>query len=378
MTFADGRYMVLDKNEDRTGSLTGANGAAAGGACEATSAAARPIGIFDSGVGGMTVALEIMRQLPNESLVYFGDTLRCPYGPRALSEISEFAVQISIWLARQNVKLIVIACNTATAAALDLIRQISPVPVIGVIEPGARAAVAATVNRNVGVIGTTATIESGAYSTTIRQIDPKITVFSTPTPRFVEIVEAGLRLDRNPLEDFIAPVSSIYIRPAFQEIARDYLDSLRRSGIDTLVLGCTHYPLIAPLISSCIGPDVRIISSAEETAHDVARELSRLGQLARGDFEAAPADAESGLADSRQPSPAVVAARHRFVTTGSDLDDFRTISSAILGLPIASVEQVSLAELESCQVPAGASPVAASGGANPVTASGDSPSEVSK
>ncbi|MDR2956717.1 MAG: glutamate racemase [Coriobacteriales bacterium] len=291
-----------------------------------TAQARRPIGIFDSGIGGMTVAREIMKQLPYESFIYFGDTLRCPYGPRPLHDIRTYASQIATWLFEQNVKLLVIACNSATAAALDQIKTVSPVPVIGVIEPGARAAVAATENLNIGVIGTKATIESGVYSETIRRLDPEITVFSAATPRFVEIVEAGLRLDRNPIEEFMAPVYSIYVRPAFQEIARDYLDSLRRCDIDTLVLGCTHYPLITPLISSIIGPGVRIISSAEETANDVLAALSASNQL---------------VSDQDSPS-------YRYATTALDLDDFITLGSAILGQTIGALEQVSLAELAAC------------------------------
>ncbi|MCL2136045.1 MAG: glutamate racemase [Coriobacteriia bacterium] len=283
----------------------------------------QPIGIFDSGIGGMTVAREVMQLLPNEKMIYFGDTLRCPYGPRSLAEVRTFAIQIATWLANQGVKMIVIACNTATAAALDVIQEISPVPVIGVIEPGARAAVKATKNKIIGVIGTQATIDSGEYSKRIRRIDPRITVFSTATPRFVEIVEQGLRLDRNPLEEFMAPVSSIYVRPAFQEIARDYLDSLKRCNIDTLVLGCTHYPLIAPMISSIVGSDVQIISSAEETARDVLAILGESGLLASGD----------------EPPT------HRFVTTGTDLLDFKMLSSAVLGMPIGATEQVDLADL---------------------------------
>jgi glutamate racemase len=272
----------------------------------------------------MTVAREVMALLPNESMIYIGDTMRCPYGPRSLIEVKQFAEQIALWLIDQGVKMIVIACNPATAAALDHIRSISPVPVIGVIEPGARAAARATMNLNIGVIGTQATIDSGAYSNTIRELDPRITVFSTATPRFVEIVESGLRLDRSPLEEFIAPVSSIYVRPAFQEIARDYLDSLKRCDIDTLVLGCTHYPLITPMIASIIGSHVRIISSAEETARDVADSLT----------------ANQNMASSqRRPY-------HRFATTGLDLDDFMRLSSMVLGLRINNVEQVSIDELE--------------------------------
>ena len=284
----------------------------------------QPIGVFDSGIGGMTVAREIMSFLPYESMLYIGDTMRCPYGPRPLEEVKQYAEQIALWLINQGVKMIVIACNTATAAALDHIRSISPVPVIGVIEPGARAAVRATVNLNIGVIGTQATIDSAAYSNTIRELDPRITVFSTATPRFVEIVESGLRLDRSPLEDFIAPVSSIYVRPAFQEIARDYLDSLKRCDIDTLVLGCTHYPLITPMIASIIGSHVRIISSAEETARDVADCLTANQNTA---------------SNQRRPY-------HRFATTGLDLEDFMRLSSMVLGLRINDVQQVSIDELE--------------------------------
>lgn len=318
----------------------------------------RPIGVFDSGFGGLTVAREIIRQLPAERLLYFGDTLRCPYGPRTLDEVEGFAVEIAAWLAGQGVKMIVIACNTATAAALELVQRISPVPVLGVIEPGARAAVAATKNRIVGVIGTQATIESGAYSATIRRLDPRITVFSAPAPRFVDIIEAGLRLDRNPLESLVAPVSSVYIRPAFQEIARDYLNPLRRSGIDTLVLGCTHYPLITPLISSMLGPEVGIISSAEETAYDVASALAGQAQPPRPATpqpSAAPLPPTPATPQPPQPTPAP---SHRFVTTGDDLEDFQRLGSAILGQRIADVERVSLSELEAWAHPQAAWPAA--------------------
>ncbi|MCL1880400.1 MAG: glutamate racemase [Actinomycetia bacterium] len=293
--------------------------------------AGRPIGIFDSGIGGMTVAREIIRQLPDECLIYFGDTLRCPYGPRPLAEIRRYAIEIAIWLAGQGVKLIVIACNSATAAALESIQRESPVPVIGVIEPGARAAVQASIARRIGVIGTHATVDSGSYAEAIRKHDAGITVFSAATPRFVEMVEQGLRLDHNPLEQFMAPVNSIYIRPAFQEIARDYLDPLRRCGIDTLVLGCTHYPLLQPLISSIIGPQVRIISSAEETARDVAEALFRRGQLA---------------AAHARPMRSGDAVKYRFVTTAIDPSEFMDLASAILGRQVAYPEQISVRELE--------------------------------
>jgi glutamate racemase len=291
---------------------------------EARDIAARPIGVFDSGVGGLTVAREISRRLPHESILYFGDTLRCPYGPRSLQEIRSFARQISCWLAKRDVKLIVIACNSATAAGLETVQQESAVPVIGVVEPGARAAVQATTARRIGVIGTAATIESGIYARAIRSLDTGITTFSVATPRFVEMVEQGLRLDRNPLEDIMAQTSAIYIRPAFLEIARDYLNQLKRCKIDTLVLGCTHYPLLTPLISQIVGPDIHIISSAEETARDVAETLERREQLASED----------------------VIPEHCFVTTAPDVEEFEALGSAILAHPIPEPLSVTIAELE--------------------------------
>lgn len=283
-----------------------------------------PIGVFDSGVGGLTVARELSKRLPHESILYFGDTLRCPYGPRSLKEIRRFARQISVWMANQGVKLIVIACNSATAAGLKIVQQESDVPVLGVVEPGARAAVQATTARRVGVIGTIATIDSGIYTRAIRSLDAGITTFSAATPRFVEMVEQGLRLDRNLLEDVMAQASAIYIRPAFLEIARDYLNPLKRCSIDTLVLGCTHYPLLTPLISQVVGSKVRIISSAEETARDVAETLERRGQLA---------------SPNAQP-------QHRFVTTSLELGDFAALGSAILAYPVEDPEFLSIEELD--------------------------------
>ncbi|MDR2492088.1 MAG: glutamate racemase [Coriobacteriales bacterium] len=285
--------------------------------------ASLPIGVFDSGVGGLTVARAIASRLPNESIIYFGDTLRCPYGPRPLDEVRLFARQISCWLARQDVKLIVIACNSATAAGLETVQREFDVPVVGVIGPGARAAVQATTSRRIGVIGTVATVESGAYTRAIRSLDAGMTVFSAATPRFVEIVEQGLRLDRNLFEDIMAQASAIYIRPAFSEIARDYLNPLKRCMIDTLVLGCTHYPLLASLIQSVVGPSVRIISSAEETARDVAEVLGRRGQLAQDGHTA----------------------HYRFATTTTDPEEFVSLGSAIFLHPLEDLTLVSLEDL---------------------------------
>lgn len=283
---------------------------------------AAPIGVFDSGFGGLTVAREIIKALPSESIVYLGDTARCPYGPRRLEEVDSFVQQIGAWLERKNVKMIVIACNTATAAGLVHAQQSFSVPVIGVVEPGARAAVQATRNGRVGVIATKATVESGAYTDAIRLIDPGITVFSTATPRFVEIAELGVRMAEGPIESYTSLASKVYIRPAFQEIAQDYLDPLRRCDVDTLVLGCTHFPLLKALIGGVIGRNVTLISSAKETAKDVKSILGSRGQLA-------PSDAKP---------------RYEFYTTGEDVREFRDFGSRVLRFPLEKVQHVDLSK----------------------------------
>ena len=279
-----------------------------------------PIGIFDSGFGGLTVARDIAKKLPNESLIYLGDSARGPYGPRPLSEVDGFVQQIGSWLVSRGVKMIVIACNTATAAGLSHAQQTLPVPVIGVVEPGARAAAHATKNRRVGVIATKATVESDAYTKAIRHIDAGITVFSTATPRFVDIAEQGIKMAEGPIEEFTSLASKVYIRPAFQEIAQDYLDPLRRCEIDTLVLGCTHFPLLKALIGGVIGRDVTLISSAHETAIDVAEILARRGELA---------------------SPDAVA-HYEFNTTGTDIEGFERFGGRAFGHVIGQVNHVDL------------------------------------
>ena len=279
-----------------------------------------PIGVFDSGFGGLTVAREIAKALPQESLIYVGDSARCPYGPRDLSEVDGFVQQIGAWLVAQGVKMIVIACNTATAAGLAHAQRTFPVPVIGVVEPGARAAVHATRNRRVGVIATKGTIDSGAYAKAIRHIDAGITVFSTATPRFVEIAERGIRMAEGPVEDYTTLASKVYIRPAFQEIAKEYLEPLRRCEIDTLVLGCTHYPLLKALIGAVVGRDVTLISSAKEAARDVREILARKRALAP---------------DGCEPF-------RRFYTTGNDIDEFRSFGGRVFRQPLESVEHLDL------------------------------------
>ena len=282
-----------------------------------------PIGIFDSGFGGLTVARAIHERLPQESRVFFGDTARCPYGPRDLREVRGFVRQICTWLSKHDVKLIVIACNTATAAGLALAQMEFDVPVIGVVEPGARGAVRMTRNRRVGVIATQATVDSGIYPDTIRNLDAGVTAFSTATPRFVEIVEDGIRRSNSPIERLTAEASDVYLRPAFQTIARDYLDPIKKAGVDTLVLGCTHYPVLAPLIQQAVGENVSIISSSEETAKEVVETLTYRGHLADGSLEQ----------------------HSSFYTTGEDLDDFRNIGGHIFGYPIDDLSYVDIKDL---------------------------------
>lgn len=288
-----------------------------------------PIGVFDSGLGGLTVVRELARTLPDERIVYLGDTARCPYGPRDTAEVRQFVLEIGAWLAAQPVKLIVIACNTATAAGLALAQQAFSVPVVGVVEPGARAAVMATQNRRVGVIGTIGTVRSGAYSAAVRALDAGVTVFSVATPAFVDLVEAGLHMDDGPFEDWLSTTADVFIRPSFYELARDYLDPLKREHIDTLVLGCTHFPLLSAAIQQVVGPHVRLISSAEETAREVAETLAARGQ--------------------RVEAPAA-GPRYQFVTTG-DAAEFARQGSRVLGFEARDVRDIDVEALTGLVTP---------------------------
>jgi glutamate racemase len=224
------------------------------------SADAAPIGVFDSGLGGLTVASEMMRQLPDEGVIYFGDTARVPYGPKAPSTVRRYAREIASFLERQGVKAIVIACNTATAHALSVLRTELQVPVIGVIEPGARAAVAASRGGNIGVIGTAGTIRSGAYDRAIRELAADVRITAQACPLFVPLVEEGW-VDKD----------------ATRLIAREYLRPLIDARVDTMVLGCTHYPLLKPLLADVLGGDVRLIDSGAETAAETRRILAARG-----------------------------------------------------------------------------------------------------
>ena len=219
----------------------------------------RPIGVFDSGIGGLTVVRELIRQLPHESLLYFGDTARVPYGNKSPETVRRYGREILEFLRSRDVKLVVVACNTVSAHALDDLRKVAPVQVEGVIEPGARAAVAASRGGRIGVIGTAGTVASGAYTRAIEAAaGGRAQVASQACPLFVPLVEEGW-LDH----------------AATRLIAEEYLAPLRAHDIDTLVLGCTHYPLLKPLLASLLGPSIALIDSAEQTAAAVSRELAR-------------------------------------------------------------------------------------------------------
>ena len=224
-----------------------------------------PIGVFDSGIGGLTVARAIYERLPSESTIYFGDTARVPYGPKSPETVRRYSLEILRWLLAQGVKAVVVACNTSTAHALDALRAASSVPVVGVIEPGAIAAVKTTRGGAIGVIGTAGTIASNAYAKAIRGIVPAAKVVQQPCPLFVPLVEEGW-----------------FDHPAAELVAREYLEPLGRESVDTLVLGCTHYPLLKPLLQRVIGPDVGLIDSAQETASELSRVLEAHGLAAEG------------------------------------------------------------------------------------------------
>ena len=263
-----------------------------------------PIGIFDSGLGGLTVVREVMRQLPHERIIYFGDTARVPYGPKSPDTVRRYSREIAGFLTSQDVKAIVIACNTATAHALPMLRETLSIPVIGVVEPGARAAVAASRRRELGVIGTAGTIGSGAYERAIRSIAPDAHIVARACPLFVPLVEEGW-LDRE----------------ATRLIAREYLEPLQAAGVDTVVLGCTHYPLLKPVLAEVLGPDVVLIDSAHETAAETASVLAANGLLSNDD--------------------ATREAAHRFVASDAP-DHFLRLGQRFLGSAIERVETLTL------------------------------------
>jgi glutamate racemase len=258
---------------------------------------ARPIGVFDSGVGGLTVARAILELIPHEPLVYLGDTERFPYGPRPVEEIRRFALEIADLLVQRDVKMLVVACNSVEVSAIGDIADRAGIPVVGVIDPGARAAVRATRSGSIGLIGTEATVASGAYDRAMLATGAAVTLLSVACPLFVEHVERG-------------DTTSDELR----RVARRYLEPLRGGGIDTLILGCTHYPLLSGLLQLELGPDVVLVSSAEETAKDVYAELVSQG-LQRED-----------------PGPP----DHVFLATG-DPADFQAVAEVFLGPELSEV-----------------------------------------
>lgn len=222
----------------------------------------RPIGIFDSGIGGLTVAKEIINKLPNESIIYLGDTARVPYGPRSKEVIVGFVKELVNFLLKRDVKVLVVACNTISATSLEEIEKISHVPVVGVVKPASKKAVSVTKNKKIGVIGTAGTIQSKTYEREIKLLDPKIEVFSQACPLFVPLAEEGL-----------------HTHEATRLVADDYLNSLVKVGVDTLILGCTHYPLLLDTISQTIGQDVLLIDSAKPTTEELRKVLEEKNLL---------------------------------------------------------------------------------------------------
>src|SRR4051812_37384423 len=212
-----------------------------------------PIGLFDSGIGGLTVLQQIIAKLPRENTVYLGDTARSPYGTKSVETVLRYSFENADFLLQKGVKMVVVACNTSTAVALTALKSELSVPVVGVIEPGARGALKRTRNRRIGVIGTEGTIQSGAYTEALKRLDPKVEVYSRACPLFVPLVEEGW-LDNEVVDGTV----------------ESYLAGFKRSGIDTLILGCTHYPLLKKAIRRFMGRDVRLVDSAEETAAEVS------------------------------------------------------------------------------------------------------------
>ena len=261
-----------------------------------------PIGIFDSGIGGLTVARAIYERLPAESTIYFGDTARVPYGPKSPETVTRYSLEILHWLLEQGVKAVVVACNTSTAHALRTLQETTPVPVLGVIKPGARAAIAEGGGGPVGVIGTAGTIASDAYKRAIHALAPGLPVVQRACPLFVPLVEEGW-----------------FEHPAAELVAAEYLGVLREACVHSLVLGCTHYPLLKPLLQRVMGPEVRLIDSGQATA----------------------AALESILAEKSLAAPPRATAQHRVVVS-DDEARFRQVGARFLGERLGHAEVIPL------------------------------------
>lgn len=262
------------------------------------------IGVFDSGVGGLTVAREIIRQLPEESITYFGDTARVPYGSKSKDTIIRYSRQIIRFLKTKNVKAIVVACNTASAFALDTIEKEIDIPIIGVVKPGAKSAVESTKNKRIGIIGTEGTIKSELYTQYIQSIDPEITVVGKACPLFVPLVEEGM------LHDSVT-----------DEVASRYLESMKEENIDSLILGCTHYPLLRSTVGKIMGPEVNLVNPAYETAISLDGLLRQNG--IRADKDAKP--------------------EYEFYVSDAE-EKFKEFANSIMPLHIEKINQINIEE----------------------------------
>jgi len=283
----------------------------------------RPVGVFDSGVGGLTVLHECLVTMPHEDFVYLGDHARLPYGPRPLDEVRRFAREIGSFLETQDVKLIVVACNTATSAALPRLQEELTVPVVGVLIPEAHAAVQATRNRRIGLLATQGTVDSDRYRELVLGLDAGAAFHPVACPRLVPLIEGD--------DPYAAETEAA---------VREYATPLKDAGVDTVILGCTHYPLIRPIFQRVFGRGITLVFSAEETAREVAETLARKG-----------IENEPGREGA-----------YRFLTTG-DPDAFREMGRRFLQLPIGEVERVSVAVLEESATGAGSTEPATSGAA---------------
>ena len=264
-----------------------------------------PIGIFDSGIGGLTVLREITRLLPKENTIYLGDTARVPYGSKSKETVERYSLEVAHFLLKYGIKMLVAACNTASAYALDRLKKELAIPVIGVIEPGAKAALLATRTKRIGVIGTEGTIRSNAYASAIKALDPDVSTFTKACPLFVPLAEEGWTDDSVTFS-----------------VAERYLGELKAHGIDTLVLGCTHYPLLKGVLAKVMGPGVTLIDSAESTAEEVKRVL---------------------IENSMQNNGADAHAAHRFFVTDSP-ERFVTVGRRFFGERLEGAELARLAE----------------------------------
>jgi glutamate racemase len=260
----------------------------------------RAIGVFDSGVGGLTVLHECLVNLPHEDYIYLGDTGNFPYGPKPLAEVRRLAFSAAEFLVKQGVKLIIVACNSAAAAALPQLQAAFATPMVGVVMPGARGAVQETRSRCVGIMATEATIRSNAYQQALHTLDAGLEIFPVACPRLAPLIQAG---------DVFSEET--------EEVAREYVASLKTAEIDTVILGCTHYPLITPMLRRLLGPRVSLINSAEETVREVSEILER-----------------KGMANSMARE-----GNYRFLSTG-DVDEFRAVGGRFLQLPIREVTQL--------------------------------------